>query len=374
MPNHAMPRLSLLVVLAIFAHPLLAQRTTAAELDQILSNTSQRSDRELAAQLSQLQLTERLPPTVRARYDALLPGPLSRQQLLLLADLAAFLDPPPAEIPTLPAPDRAVQRQMLARTVNYVKNTVHQLPNFFATRTTLSFENNTDKKWTFTTHSSEKLLYRNGEERIDSAQRPPPSHQGLITSGEFGSILATVLLDAADSNLSWLRWEQPQTELPRPKQNPTDAADPGHAKPQAEPPRPAPLAVFHFSTPAAKSHYQLTFCCIEHYDEVPTAIQFFSAYEGEITIDLTTGAILRLLLRADLKPNDRFTEANLLVKYGPVEIAGKTYICPIHSAAYSVLGFPQHGMRLNDVVFDRYHVSRSETRILTGSNDDAKHK
>ena len=59
---------------------------------------------------------------------------------MILADASAFLDPPAAEILNQPAPDLAAQRKILALTVNYVTQTLHQLPSFFATRVTSSFE------------------------------------------------------------------------------------------------------------------------------------------------------------------------------------------------------------------------------------------
>jgi hypothetical protein len=55
--------------------------------------------------------------------------------------------------------------------------------------------------------------------------------------------------------------------------------------------------------------------------------------------------------------------AEILVEYGPVELGGKTYICPLKSVAFSqelVLGW------LNHVVFDQYHVYHATARILPG--------
>jgi hypothetical protein len=67
-----------------------------------------------------------------------------------------------------------------------------------------------------------------------------------------------------------------------------------------------------------------------------------------------------------------------MVEYGPVEIGGKTYTCPVRSVSISKEGLtggidPFGGFAqtpqtilLNDVIFDDYHLFRSNSRILTG--------
>jgi hypothetical protein len=92
-------------------------------------------------------------------------------------------------------------------------------------------------------------------------------------------------------------------------------------------------------------------------------------------------------------------KGDLMVEYGPVEIGGKTYICPVKSVAIArgyepalsqsssdpLLVFHDQASQsdptgssdeaeilqtmLNHVVFKQYHLFRSELRILTG--DDA---
>jgi hypothetical protein len=105
-------------------------------------------------------------------------------------------------------------------------------------------------------------------------------------------------------------------------------------------------------------------------------LQQFTGYQGEIAMDPSSGTILRLMLVADPKPEERLAKANILVDYGPVVLDGKTYICPLHSVAlslaadiqvYSVLNQPAPRFlqtSLNDVVFDHYHLFHADTHIL----------
>ena len=377
-----MRKLALLWLLAGVALPAVAARNiTVEQLEQVLAAVHGKADAKVAQQLSGLELTERLSAARLSRWEADLPGTESRQSLVLLADVAAFLDPPAAEIPATPAPDFAAQRRMIALTVDYASKTLHQLPNFFATRDTVRFE---DTPQGFRPDTSEipyqplhpvgratdTVLYRDGNEVVDSraakGNKNQPATQGLITTGVFGPVLATVLVDAAQGKLAWSHWEQ------------------GAA---------GPLAVFRFAVPREKSHYEVEFCCVTADNGSYRVFQQFSGYHGEMAVDPANGAILRLTLEADLKPADKIVRSEILVEYGPVEIGGKTYICPVKSVSISdapALGsnafelqryrggaLLEHDSRtapthlramLNDVVFEQYHLFHANARMLGGNN------
>lgn len=137
----AIRTLILLLTFVGFALPAFsAKRVTVALLEQELAADQGRPDAEVARQLSDLELTERLSTARFVRLESDLPGEKARQALMMLADPSSFLDLPTTEIPAAPAPDKFAQQKILALTVNYVTQTMHQLPNFFATRVTTSFE------------------------------------------------------------------------------------------------------------------------------------------------------------------------------------------------------------------------------------------
>ena len=173
------------------------------------------------------------------------------------------------------------------------------------------------------------VYYRDGDELVRGQGRLSRI-EGLTTRGEFGTILGTVMLDAAKGNLVWDRWEQQSS---------------------------GPTGVFAYEVTANDSHYQV--------DGKP------AAYKGEIAIDPSSGAILRLLLKseADLAVQAHFSGGNVLkvadieVEYGPVDIGGKPYICPLKGVALSEIG---DLMWLNDVKFEDYHLFRGDVKILSG--------
>lgn len=370
-----MRKITFLLILVGFALPAIAsKKITVEQLQQIVSAANVRPDAEIARQLSEMELTERLSQTALARMQASVLGENARQALVALADASAFLDPPVAEIPSRPAPDVAEQRRMLALTVAYVSKTIPQLPNFFATRETVRYEDTPQLQEDnfFVPYqpvhrvgaTSVTVLYRDGQEAVDTgaSKKPPAMTEGLTTKGVFGPILATVLLDAAQSKLAWSRWEQ------------------GTA---------GTLAVFSYAVPKEKSHYDVNYCCVASQAATNVAnmhlVRSIAGYRGDMAIDPATGTILRLRVEADLKPTDPIVKAGILVEYGPVEIGGKTYICPVKSIstalAQTVQMDPKYHFPLanqlqplqasiTDTAFAQYHVFRAETRILTADAEE----
>jgi hypothetical protein len=356
----------LLLVWGSTAQAFAAKRVTVDQLEQAVAAARGKADAKVAQQIYELELTERLSTARQEREQADLPGTASRLALRAVADASAFLDLPAADIPAQPAPDRGAQGAMWALTLEYASKTISKLPNFFATRNTTRFEDMPpepprDQAETIRYQplhavggASATVLYRDGHEFVDAGGKQhknfDPSDFELSTSGEFGPILATVLADSAKNGVLWSHWEQGATGL---------------------------MAVFRYTVAKESSHYTVTFPGPDR------DLRLLSAYHGEIGIDPADGSILRLTMVADMKPSDPATRAGLLVDYGPVEIAGRNYICPVNSVAVSLVpkvrgdSDSTNGQRVsrgplqtrvNDVVFKDYHLFRAEMRIV---NDDA---
>jgi hypothetical protein len=370
-----MRKLMLQLLLAgISAQAFPAERITVQQLEQVLAAAQTKPDADVARQLSGLELAER-PNTARLlHWEAQLPGPKSRQVLMALADVSAFLDLPPAEIPATAAPDLEAQRQMMARTADYVARTIHQLPNFFATRITTTFQDamtlNRNEPLHPVATSSVVVLYRDGREVVDSAavksKKSEPAIPGLTTWGVFGPILGVVLVDAGQGKLAWSHWDRGAT---------------------------GPQAVFRYTVQREKSHYKVSYCCVRGESRKPV-FQQFPGYHGEFAIDPADGTILRVTLEADLDAASPIVEANVLVEYGPEEIGEKTYICPVRSVSIQTervgsrmvdqdlpntpeslkallnVTEPEQTL-LNDVVFLQYHLFRSPARVVTGKDGNA---
>jgi VWFA-related protein len=351
-------------------------RVSVDQLEQFLAAVHGKPDAETAKRLMNFELTERLDSAKLGRLDADL-GNQSRQVLIALADTAAFLKPPATDA-TLPAtPSQADQLQWLKAATQSVATTLSKLPNFFATRDVTRFADSPARQvmgafFSYQPlHSIDRLqatvLYRHGKQVLDSDQHKPTSNAagiGLVTEGEFGPILGTVLTDASSTSLTWNRW------------------DPGPA---------GPIAVYRFAVPRNKSHYEVQYCCVTEGSAIGLFKQI-SAYHGEIAIDPATGSIMRIAIQADLKDSFPLTRADLVVEYGQVEIGGKNYICPLRSVAIVNAYAKAPDMALdeplvpgkssvavdsrdlpirtmiNDIAFVQYHLFRSDSRILPAND------
>lgn len=291
------------------------------QLEQMLAGTSREPDKKLAKQLFDLELTERLSSERLRRCEVNLPGPYARRALRVLADISSFLDPPASEIPTIAEPDSEAQRRMVALSVDYVKKTLHQLPNFYATKVTASLQRIGNKPVRWVATESSTVRYRDGQEILSSSEFHTGA-TGMTTAGEFGPVLTAALLDSAQGNLTWSHWEQ------------------GAATPEA---------VFRYAVLAGKSH-----CNVDGQ---------FPGYQGEITVNPSSGAILRLVLRADPTPNLPLLRAEFVLDYGPVQLGGKTYICPLKGVALSA---KSKRWWLNEIAFEQYHLYQASAQIVAG--------
>jgi len=373
-------------LLAVAAHSAPAPQpdpqpgsVTIAQFEQFLASASHSRDKNLAEKLAGFELTERTTGARLVEWQKQFTGRRTRQVLAALADLSAFEPLPAADLPSGPPPNIETQRILFSRVVDYVVATRPRLPNFSALRSTMRFEIATPDEireeeqsahlfrvrnekvayqalgrvhpgpgggsWLYFAASSSRLVtYRDGHEVSDSPadeerRQPLPFRSQLSTVGEFGPILSVVVGDAVHGSVTWSHWE------------------PGPDK---------PLAVFHYSVPENVSHYEVSTSPIEP--------PLYPAYHGEIAADPNTGAIFRLTLMAD-ENNTEISDSGIVVDYGPVAIAGKTYICPVRSIALSrgpvnrndrSVAIPDDMAQtfLNDVTFTGYHVFRSEMRIL----------
>lgn len=372
-----MRRWATLAVLIAVALPaaLAEEHVTVEQLESILTQSQNTPDGDLAAKLSDLRLTERLSTQQLVKWKATLPGAKSQRALTGLADHAAFLAPPAKEIPALADPDVAEQRRIMGLTAAYVSKAIPDLPKFYATRSITHYEDAAGSAKEAAPMDGGDLhavritratvLYREGEEVVEpgpvkTSEHAVPLDRGLRTWGVFGPILGLVLVDAAQNTLAWSHWEQGPN---------------------------GPVAVFRYVVPDEKSHYEVRYCCVAStYGLESNSFSAMSGYHGEITVDPTSGTILRLTLQAKLGDSDPIVRAASMVEYGPVELGGKEYICPTHSVSIAVAktlkeahdpsgrGYPVMGplqMLLNDADYDQYHLFHADVRMLTATEERA---
>lgn len=340
-------------------------RLTVEQLGEVIGAAQGKSDSDLAHRLQDVVLTERLTSSRLAEWTTRLPGKKSRGALDVLADLSAFLDPPSADIGAGPRPDSNAQRQMIARATDYLTHTVQSLPNLFARRAAALYVNTPPtydgsvqispaEPMHLLQHSTGTVLYRNGAEIVDAKKKSHPDESGTLrTYGTFGPVL-TAVLDALQhpDKIAWRRWESGS----------------GGRR-----------AVFRLTVPVADSRYVVAVCCLPDGD----GRRMFArrvGYSGEIAIDPETGAILRVMISAEVAGIIPLDRSEIMVSYGLVSIGDRTYICPLRSVSFMHSrnvdtwqlwgeGFRTWGpwmSMLNEFTFSNYHIFRARIRMLNG--------
>jgi VWFA-related protein len=349
------------------------EKVTVAQLEELVH-----SQTDLLRKLANLELTERLSTP---RLDALLAaihGERERQALTANADLSLALAPPADEIVNRPPPRVEEQRAILRRTFDYLRNVIPKLPDFYALRDTVRFEEppqRDDEIWKmphqdqtlhFGNSEHATVLYRNGHEVVEKKQKLGKRRvahgtraRDLETGGTFGPILAYVLTAAvtSPSTLSWKRWERGKY---------------------------GDLAVFSYRAASTKIVVpELTYCCLPEVDGTTLYRNRADTY-GEFALNPDIGAIMRIVINADLDeerdPDVPLIRSQVMVEYGPEELGGKNYICPQRSVEISrgrsERELHEWGMvfslysyfetMINDATFGGYHKFGVESRILPG--------
>lgn len=368
-----MRRMLLFALLAaLLPVPGMGQRVSVSQLEQVLATQGTASGKgsggsdllaeveredELAPRLSELELTERLTPETYARLEkAYKPGPMTREALELLADRSALLDPPQNELPQRPPPAIASQRAMLHAAGEFVFQSLSHLPNFFAERVTVHF----DDAPIFMNHQllsadpaihqvatlRRDVTYRDGREVMTpveaSASAAEEQAVGMQTRGEFGPEPAIVFMDVAHGSLAFHHWERT--------------------------PEGGVAAVFRYAVPAQTSHYEVDMTCGAR------TMRRYPAYHGSLEIDPEQGVLVRLTLETEPVEGDPLAGTASVIEYGPVVLGNRSYICPLRSLAFSVQQanacnaherkYARPVTYLNRTSFANYHRLGSESTIL----------
>ena len=382
--GHLVRRLLICVVIAGFALPCAAaKRMSVVQLEKLLTSDtpSHKKDIDIAKHLAEVEMTERISQGTYAELRArLVSQPKAALALRLLTDESQFLELPASETMGGATPGSTEQARLLEAARGFALQTLPGLPNFLATRT-ISLYDDTPYALKKGDWPQRAGLHPDGASNTEisvtreRANQPPRqgsavwgSKLGLVSGGEFGTTLGMILSDMAGGTVSWNYWERAPGGL---------------------------LAVFHYSVPVDASHFELISAYqreanLEGYSAPsggrgvasigvrqnvhPTNVlvdRTKVAYHGLIWINSANGTIERLTLVADTEKGLPFRRAAMMVQYGPVEIAGSTYICPVRSLALSEALANAESLAgnaptkwLNETVFTNYHRFGSSVRIV----------
>jgi hypothetical protein len=340
----------LLLILLCGTPAWAAKKTTVEELKTILASLQEakKTDFDVATRLKEIELTEELTQSTMESLAQYLPGEQSTEQMYVLEGRSATLAPPPGDLPSLPAPDMAAQKAILAKAADFVK--IYMVnPHVTGLKTTSRFQDGVEnirtnsgvtnnmpqgaRSWELPnmfmrylgTHTDTIESDKGIEKAAPVKDKTPWGVNGQVSEGGPGPILNVVFAEAAaGGKLNWLRWETLNGRQ---------------------------TAVFLFAVPKKKAHYEVHYCCFPITEDTGrlgyegtganmqtgTTWKDFKTtvgYHGEFFIDPQSGAIVRLITQAELKPTDFVHQEDIRIDYGAVGIEGRTFILPV--ASYTI--------------------------------------
>lgn len=368
-----MRRFPVLLLLAVMAWPVWAAKSLSVEeLDLLLANNQGKPDARVAQQLAEVELSERVSGVRLAKWEKAFPGPRTREELIRLADAAAFLKTPALDTMHIVPPDSDTQERMLELAAEYAKTAFAKLPDLDATRETTHLEDApTDeqtqgaswhrnplamvsgkgepKPMRVTGTTSATVTFRDGKESTEGAveKSGTGSHAAatIEPSGEFGTLMGVVVGDATRGQVAWSHWEQTSGD---------------------------PMAVVRYAVPQDLSNLKVRVAAGTKTTDAKAGGTNFDevspAYHGEIAIDPATGGISRVSVVAEMPGMYEGMQAEMLVEYATVTLGDRTCICPVHSVVFTkgpAAGAAPDAQNaqnemvqteVNDVAFTHYHL------------------
>lgn len=329
----------------------------------------QHTDRQVAAYLKKIQLTEKL--TDKTILDLETQGPAwpkTIQALQELRDQTANLKTPthdatysPAtapdnpvatgapvaslqsQAPPIPPPDSVRQQQILGMMKEYALNYTQNLPNFICVQVTRRYVDpyKSDHFRSIGTVLA-KVSYNEGREnyRVYSVngqfQETDMEHVqaggGAISSGEFGSLMREIFEPASEAEFGWDHWATLRGRR---------------------------MAVFNYFIDSGHSKYSISYSAGPGDEQ-----RIITAYKGLIYADENTGEIDRIKFIAENIPRSfPVSEATEILDYDLVEISGQKYVCPLAAKLYMTAGREKSR---NEIEFRDYRKFGTESTIEYG--------
>jgi len=358
MKRTAMKRTLWAFALLMLAVPAWAEKKiTVHDLTDMLASLHQygKSDEEMSSEMKKCELSEELTRQAMESLAPYLAGPLSTSQLYVLEARSAMLAPPAADMPSLPAPDAAGQKDLIDKAQSYGAGNFAQLPALTATKTLSRFADDTTTVIgmagtslgtagpdAYVHTSTDSLLHyvryigqtaapvtmdKGVEKRTAKRDKTRWGENGKVMPLTTGPALNTVLQEARTAGkIAWLRWETVNGWQ---------------------------TAVFSFAVDKKTSHYAIDYCCFPDVGQVGQAgrsgvtqygdtgnlqntvdwIDFKTAlpYHGEFFIDAKTGIVVRLVTQGDFKSTDLVSKEDQRIDYSPVKVGDKEMVLPVRT-------------------------------------------
>jgi len=328
----------------------------------------QHTDKQVAAYVKKLQLTEKLTDKTILDLEAQGAGPKTVQALQELRDQTAALKPPahdatysPAtapdnpvasgtptaslqtKLPPIPPPNSIEQQKILGLMKDYALNYTENLPNFICVQVTRRYidPNAADHYRSIGTVLA-KVSYNEGREnykvysvngQFQDTDMEHVKAGGAISSGEFGSLMREIFEPDSDAEFGWDHWATLRGRK---------------------------MAVFNYFIDSGHSKYSIQYSAGPGDDQ-----RIITAYKGLVYADANTGEIDRIkFIAVDIPRSFPVSEATEILDYDLVDISGQKYVCPLLARLNMTAGREKSK---NEIEFRDYRKFGTESNIQYGA-------
>jgi hypothetical protein len=317
----------------------------------------QHTDKQIAAYLKKVQLSEKLTDKTITDLEAQGAGPRTIEALQELRDRTAGLKPPaqdstysPTTAPnttstvqnsitlrpkqTIPPPDSVRQQQILDQIKQYAMTYTENLPNFICLQVTRRYVDfNSSDHYRIVDTVNAQLSYAEGKEnyKLVSVNNRYTNQSmeelgGTRSVGEFGSFMKSIFDPKSEAEFGWDHWATLRGKR---------------------------MAVFNYFIDSGHSSYSI---------EYNREQRIITAYKGLVYADEYTGAVSRITFVAvDIPKSFPVNEATEILDYDDVDISGHPYTCPLKADLRLRAGREK---TKNEIEFRLYRKFGTESNIV----------
>lgn len=359
----------LIVLVVSFALALQAQTQMNVQqlADFIRSELAlqQHSDKQIAAAVKKLELTEKLTDKTIVDLQAQGAGAKTVAALQELRDKTANMKPPghdstyspasapdntltqgpgtvalTAKAPPPPPPDSVRQQKILDLMRQYALSYTQNLPNFICVQVTRQYvDPYGGDHYRSIGNILAKLSYNEGREKysvysvngqfVNTSMEGLPTRGGAVSTGEFGSLMREIFEPHSNAEFGWDHWGKLRGRT---------------------------MAVFNYFIDSGHSSYSISYEAGR-----PDEQRIITAYSGLIYADENTGEIARITFVAvDIPKSFPVNKATETLDYDAVDISGQQYICPLVAKLYMQA---EHQSSKNEIEFRDYRKFGTESVI-----------
>ncbi len=287
-------------------------RLTVAQLKSLVTSSAelQHPDKQVAAYLHKVVLTNKLDEDTLTELRALRLGPKTREALNDLAEasknLAAAAPPPPKPAaPLIPPPPEAEQKKVLEEIRDYALNYTKRLPDFICSQVTRRYVDPSGMEfWHQQDTVVEKLSFFEQKEKYEVVlvnNRPNTAYThdklgGATSSGEFGTMMKEIFEPDTDARFGWERWARLRGRR---------------------------MQVYNYRVSQARSKWQIDY---------QRQQQVVPGYSGLIFVDNVSHTVMRITLQAeDIPATFPIQEASNMLDYDFQKISGVDFVLPLRA-------------------------------------------